>query len=59
MARRVLVLMPRRRGDPRRVATHSPGKNFDLNARAKAPSYKNKSRVKASREVEDGVSFTS
>jgi hypothetical protein len=38
VARRVLVLMPTRSGEPRRVATHSPGKNLDLKARAKAPS---------------------
>lgn len=40
VASRVLVLMPTRSGEPRRVATHSPGKYFDLKARAKAPSWK-------------------
>ena len=38
MAKRVLVLIPTKSGDPRRVATHSSGKCFDLNANAKAPS---------------------
>lgn len=38
LAKRVLVLMPTNKGEPRREATHSPGKYFDLMAIAKAPS---------------------
>lgn len=39
VAKRVLVFIPTKSGDPRRVATHSSGKCFDLNAKANAPSY--------------------
>lgn len=39
VAKRVFVLIPTNNGEPRRVATHSFGNNFDLNASAKAPSY--------------------
>lgn len=39
VAKRVLVLMPTKSGEPRRVATHWSGKCFDLNANANAPSY--------------------
>lgn len=39
VAKRVFVLMPTRRGEPRRVATHSPGKWIDLKHKANAPSW--------------------
>lgn len=39
VANRVLVFIPTNSGEPRRDATHSPGKYRDLNAKAKAPSY--------------------
>lgn len=39
VAKRVFVLIPTSKGDPRLDATHSPGKCLDLNAKANAPSF--------------------
>lgn len=51
VAKRVFVLMPTKSGEPRRVATHSSGKCFDLKAKANAPSCNRKSLLFCNIEV--------
>lgn len=55
VAKRVFVLMPTNSGEPRRDATHSSGKCFDLKANANAPSCNRKTQSSLFSILGDGV----